>query len=517
MMFDGDIRVVREAAARWAAREAERKSHSGLRGAAADTPERVQKRLDRLAQSAVRPALAADAAVAAALPAMVETIGFERVLGDPDFRGVSFLEQALAVSRFVGRVTIRREAGRTAGFGTGFMVSPRLLLTNNHVLGSPEAARFSEVEFDFQNDRNQRPLTIVAFSLEPGRFFLTSRELDFTLIAVAERSAVGGALQTYGWSRLIAAEGKALLGEPLNIIQHPRGGLKQIVFRSNLLVDLMPDFAHYTTDTEPGSSGSPVYNDQWEVVALHHSGVPRRTEAGDLIAKDGSIWRDGDDPDDLDWVANEGIRVSSLVRAIEAANLPGAMSPLRRELLDLEPPVPAEAAAPDACPAGPVSVQQPATGAVTLEFPLRITVSLGAPKPMGAPLPVPQLSVSKPALPLSQLPEPHASPGERAAIAELERARERPYFDAAADVAARDGYWDGLRAADLGPAERYDAAPRTSGDDAPHAAALPARRASLSVGRPASGAEAGPQKHLFGEGLRSARIDRNGVRGAARA
>jgi len=28
----------------------------------------------------------------------------------------------------------------------------------------------------------------------------------------------------------------------------------------------------YTTSTEPGSSGSPVFNDDFEVVAIHHSG-----------------------------------------------------------------------------------------------------------------------------------------------------------------------------------------------------------------------------------------------------
>jgi V8-like Glu-specific endopeptidase len=33
----------------------------------------------------------------------------------------------------------------------------------------------------------------------------------------------------------------------------------------------------YTTDTLPGSSGSPVFNDNWEVVALHHAGGPLKT------------------------------------------------------------------------------------------------------------------------------------------------------------------------------------------------------------------------------------------------
>jgi V8-like Glu-specific endopeptidase len=29
---------------------------------------------------------------------------------------------------------------------------------------------------------------------------------------------------------------------------------------------------HYRAPTEGGSSGSPVFNDQWEVIALHHKG-----------------------------------------------------------------------------------------------------------------------------------------------------------------------------------------------------------------------------------------------------
>ena len=28
----------------------------------------------------------------------------------------------------------------------------------------------------------------------------------------------------------------------------------------------------YITDTLPGASGSPVFNDNWQVAALHHSG-----------------------------------------------------------------------------------------------------------------------------------------------------------------------------------------------------------------------------------------------------
>lgn len=82
--------------------------------------------------------------------------------------------------------------------------------------------------------------------------------------------------------------------EYVSIIQHPKGGPKAVTVRENEVKFLMDDFIHYLTDTEPGSSGSPVFNDQWVVVALHHSGVP--------------------DPEDRNnWIANEGVRISSIL------------------------------------------------------------------------------------------------------------------------------------------------------------------------------------------------------------
>ena len=57
-------------------------------------------------------------------------------------------------------------------------------------------------------------------------------------------------LKPYDWSRLIAEEGKALLSDPLNIMQYPYSFPKQIVFWSNQLVDLTTSFAHDTGNTE---------------------------------------------------------------------------------------------------------------------------------------------------------------------------------------------------------------------------------------------------------------------------
>ena len=383
--MDLDLRVADEAAERWSARQKEREARRAAidegRISDVETPERIKRRVDRLTEATLKRKVERRVAEPSLL---MDTLGLERVLGKSDFLGTDFLEMALAVSRFVGRINIRSGPGRTVGFGTGFMVSPRLLMTNNHVLQTGRDALYSEVEFDYQYDRYDHLLPVVVYGLEPESFFIASKELDFTLVAVRELSADGKDLKRYGWSPLIEAQGKTLLGDSLNIVQHPKGEAKQIVLRSNQLVDLFADFAHYVTDTEPGSSGSPVYNDEWEVVALHHSGVPKMQD-GNYIAKDGSIWRKGMDPDDLEWVANEGIRVSSLVNFVKKSRLAGEQARLRDEMLNSEPPHPLEAAAMagEEAPAPRVGDTE---GSFTWTIPLRVTVSLGTASPTGSEL-----------------------------------------------------------------------------------------------------------------------------------
>ncbi|MFC8142403.1 trypsin-like serine peptidase [Streptomyces paradoxus] len=72
------------------------------------------------------------------------------------------------------------------------------------------------------------------------------------------------------------------MGEFVNIIQHPRGEPKQLSLRDNQIVDALERFLHYESDTREGSSGSPVFNDPWEVVAWWAStalGAGGRTQA----------------------------------------------------------------------------------------------------------------------------------------------------------------------------------------------------------------------------------------------
>jgi endonuclease G len=93
----------------------------------------------------------------------------------------------------------------------------------------------------------------------------------------------------------------------VTIIQHPLGGTKQIALTANKIIGIDRDRhkLFYQTDTEPGSSGSPVFNNEWKVIALHHAG---KTESdGGLVIDVKTGEKRG---------ANEGILIKEIVQNI---------------------------------------------------------------------------------------------------------------------------------------------------------------------------------------------------------
>lgn len=415
----------------------------------ADDHDRVVKRLKRLNASwalarSVEGGSALtspdDRPIAPTEPALygADVLGLERLMGHNDLIEVGFLERGAAAARPVGRINVEIPGG--GGFGTGFLVTPDLLMTNNHVLGSPADAAESIVEFDFQEGRDGRLMTPQAFAFDPQRFFVTDKALDFSLVAVQPRGATGAELAAYGFLPLIEHEGKVILGELVNIIQHPNGEPKQLALRENKVVDLLDDFVHYETDTSPGSSGSPVFNDQWEVVALHHSGVPKTDKDGKLIALDGAEWTEARSDAELAWVANEGVRVSRILASLDAQDLTGPAAALRAQLVEL-------ARGPQSPPAALVAT------AAGFPGPISVTVSFGGPTVSSTAAPAPAPPAPAPPAPAPPaLPPIEDDPEVRAALAEAAAGRARTYYDAAADKKARTAYYVAIDAKSKPPA-----------------------------------------------------------------
>ena len=242
----------------------------------------------------------------------------ERILAGNDLADINYLALGLHCARAVGRIVIRR-SGQLAGYATGFLAAPGVLVTNEHVFPDAETARDSLLQLNYERTITGEETLPAVFRLQISTPPIISQKLDLAIVAVEPVSQSGQQLREFGWLTLNPTPGKAFIGEYLTIIQHPRGERKQICVRENKLLKYAENepWVWYQTDTVGGSSGSPVFNTSWDVVALHHQAVPRSIVRGGqtvLLAKNGRLWTPSMGDDAIDWIANEGVRVSSILK-----------------------------------------------------------------------------------------------------------------------------------------------------------------------------------------------------------
>jgi hypothetical protein len=203
---------------------------------------------------------------------------------------ISYLELGLTRARSVGKVL--RGDGEA---GTGFLVAGDLLITNNHVLPDADTARGAAVLFNYQAAVDGLPLEADRRALAPDEYFRTSEVDDWSAAKVSGEP-------TRAWGSLELKAQKLEAGDRVNIIQHPNGEMKQISFFANVVAYVGGGVIQYLTDTEPGSSGSPVFDRRWNVVALHHSG--------------GWISEPGSPDPTKEYYRNEGILIDRVVAGL---------------------------------------------------------------------------------------------------------------------------------------------------------------------------------------------------------
>jgi len=298
-------------------------------------------------------------------PEEIERI-YERVLGGNDLMPIAYLERGAIAARAVARIDLGGGA-----YGTGFLIAPRVLITNYHVIGDKTTAAHATANFQYEVNLKDVAAQEVTVELVPDELFHTSpvEEFDFTVVAVSPKVP----LWQFGCLPLIETTGKTSEGEWLTIIQHPSGQRKQVCVRENKFIKRTESMLWYTTDTEPGSSGSPVFNNDWFVVALHHAGVPE--------TRDGIVMRQSDGSEK--WIANEGVRVSRIVQNLRSA-LP--THPLLTPMYDLpaakarisEPPNMAPLTLPAATPSQQTpSREAPMADGRIVSVPLEVKLQIG--------------------------------------------------------------------------------------------------------------------------------------------
>jgi endonuclease G, mitochondrial len=268
-----------------------------------------------------------------------------------NFLSAHFLTEGAEVQKAIAMVTLKVAKGvllAGSGWGSGFLVSNSLFMTNNHVVPNKAFCDDVNMQFMYQDNYNTEPaISSEFFETNEDSFFHTNAGLDYTIvrlkrkpykfinphspfrlgednanlgfpanheyadseqieelkylsefitkkqpISVLDPSRV---YQIFGYtpgSKYGYIQLRPTISYPvglrLNVIQHPRGRKKEVVVQQNKLTDVHTNVIHYYSDTDYGSSGSPVFNNQWDLMALHHAREPSES-------------------------ANEGIRIDKIV------------------------------------------------------------------------------------------------------------------------------------------------------------------------------------------------------------
>jgi V8-like Glu-specific endopeptidase len=315
----------------------------------ASSPQGLVARLFRAADSQTEtdrlaPALPVPLDLDIEHPVSLYGVALERVIGLTTFLSVNFLERGVSAARSVARLVRRNARHRTIGYGTGFLVSPHLLVTCNHLLPTATDAQHALADFDYQDGLDGRLVEPYTVKLDPRVFFVTDFELDVTVVAVEGGPVVG---ERFGWLRLGEQEGWAIAGEYVSAIQHLDGAPKQITLRENRITRIEDRFIHYTSPTAPPSAGAPLFNDQWEVVGMHHAGIAERDVAGRFMAVNGSVWTPDLGLQRLRWASHEGICAFSIMALLRDLDLPEPQAAVRDELVYSEAHARSAADAPD--------------------------------------------------------------------------------------------------------------------------------------------------------------------------
>lgn len=232
----------------------------------------------------------------------------EAVLGDDGPQTYRWMQNGMARAHSVGSIRKKSDGRR---HGTCFLVKASALglptdelvvLTNHHVVnpeGTGLGIRPTAAEAQFEALESAPRVGVVEV------IWSSSEEaLDASVLRLTAPPA--------GIPSLDASPHLPVLTENqrVYIIGYPGGDELAISFQDNQLLDHEgpPGGAppvpgrvrlHYRTPTKEGSSGSPVFNEDWEVIGLHHYGGKLGVEK--LNGKSGT------------YAANEGIWIKSII------------------------------------------------------------------------------------------------------------------------------------------------------------------------------------------------------------
>lgn len=169
--------------------------------------------------------------------------------------------KALTVRNAVGRI----ESPQNTGIGTGVLIAQNLLLTCNHIFTITRVEK-AWVTFGYKSDSYSRQ-DIFELDLD---FVSYHNQLDFALIRLQPNPSL----------KPIRPVNVGLdSGQKIRLIHHPMG-LPVVISGLGEIVQVGQEYIDHNLNTDKGSSGAPIFNDAWELVAIHRGnpGVGRPTK-----------------------------------------------------------------------------------------------------------------------------------------------------------------------------------------------------------------------------------------------
>jgi Effector-associated domain 1/Trypsin-like peptidase domain len=206
---------------------------------------------------------------------------------------------------------VERKIGvSTQALGTGFLLGPGVVMTNYHVMedvisGATAPDRIG-LRFDYKVlagsgvinagrvyglaanwDVHHSPYSRLDTQVDPVGT-PSAEELDYALVRVdgnpgldpvSTGQNVDPQAPQRGWIPVPDHVHDWKTRRALLILQHPSGDPLKLAMRTDANPTPRPDGeptrVRYTTRTEHGSSGSPCFDIDWNLIALHHSGDPK--------------------------------------------------------------------------------------------------------------------------------------------------------------------------------------------------------------------------------------------------
>ena len=239
---------------------------------------------------------------------------YQKNFSDEKYKTLEWFADAHARSKAVARIGPNASTGEGTGFlMRGSALSSKLsddfvLVTNAHVITDDEEV----FKIEGIHPSHADDVVVIFEKINPTEEFLLDRvywtseprKLDATIVLfnkkhISRINEIGELSEPFPVAkRLPIAEDPT---QKVYIIGHPNGGTLSFSIDDNKMLDHEDPRIHYRTPSDPGSSGSPIFNRNWKLLGLHHKG----SEIMQMLNN-----RSGT------YMANEGIFIQTIINAV---------------------------------------------------------------------------------------------------------------------------------------------------------------------------------------------------------